>query len=238
MRLLVALHSPDLSRKVASFLESVSYSVEVVSRGDLAYTKALTNRYDLLIFSSELPYLDGCTLCRKLRREESIHTPVILLSEQKQLDYCLKSFAAGADDYLIKPFSLLELVARCRALLRRHQLSTQGEVLQVANLYYDSRAYQLSREGKVIELSAIPLRLVEYLMRISPEVATQYHLQQLITENGAKNSALRTHIHQIRQKIDKPFSYPLLHTIHGVGYRLAKKDAALSRGKLVTNLRG
>lgn len=223
MRLLVALHSPSLSSKIVSFLESFSYTVEAVSRGDLAYTKALANRYDLLILSSELTHLDGCAVCRRLRHEGSIHTPVILLSEQKKLDYCLKSFAAGADDYLIKPFSLLELAARCRALLRRHQLSIQEEILQVANLYYHSRSYQLSREGQTIQLSAIPLRLVEYMMRISPEVATQYHLQQLITDKAEKNSSLRTHIHQIRQKIDKPFAYPLLHTVHGVGYRLSEE---------------
>jgi len=138
----------------------------------------------------------------------------------------LQGLSAGADDYLIKPFALSELVARIEAILRRCQGSRKRQ-LQVADLCYDLDTLEASRAGQPIRLNPIGHKLLAILMQRSPAVVRREALEEALWGDHAPDSdALRSHIHQLRQVLDKPFDRPLLHTVHGVGFRLAEDSDA------------
>jgi DNA-binding response OmpR family regulator len=165
-------------------------------------------------------------VCAKLRASGS-STPVLMLTARDSLDDKLEGFASGADDYLIKPFSLLELEARLLALQRRQRppSETAHGLLQVDDLVFDTGTLQVSRAGRPIELPPIPLKLLEQLMRRAPHVVTRAELERAIWGDSPPDSnALRTHLHALRAAIDKPFSRPLLRTMRGFGYRLSESD--------------
>ena len=148
------------------------------------------------------------------------------LTARDQLDDRLEGFRAGADDYLIKPFALSELAARIEAVLRRSQGSSQ-RVLQVADLSYDLDTLEVKRAGRRLKLNPLGLKLLALLMQRSPHVLRREVLEEALWGDDCPDSdSLRSHIHQLRQVIDKPFPQPLLHTVHGLGYRLAEGDDA------------
>ncbi|MNY13707.1 Transcriptional activator protein CopR [compost metagenome] len=169
-----------------------------------------------------LPGLDGYSLCRRLRDEARSAVPVIMLTARDQLDDRLQGFKAGADDYLIKPFALSELAARIEAVLRRSQGAAR-RLLQVADLSYDLDTLEVSRAGCRLKLNPLGLKLLALLMQKSPHVLRREALEEALWGDDCPDSdSLRSHIHQLRQVIDKPFPRPLLHTVHGVGYRLVE----------------
>jgi DNA-binding response OmpR family regulator len=138
------------------------------------------------------------------------------------LDDRLQGFRSGADDYLLKPFALSELAARIEAVLRRSQGGGR-RILQVADLIYDLDTLQVSRAGKALKLNPIGLKLLAALMQKSPHVLRREVLEEALWGDDCPDSdSLRSHVHQLRQVIDKPFASPLLQTVHGVGYRLAE----------------
>jgi DNA-binding response OmpR family regulator len=138
----------------------------------------------------------------------------------------LAGFASGADDYLVKPFELLELEARLRALSTRAHAATSNRLLRVGDLSLNLDTLQVERAGAKITLSRIGLKLLELLMRESHRVVRRQELERLLWQDDPPDSdALRTHLHALRRAIDKPFAVPLLRTIHGIGYRLAAPDA-------------
>jgi DNA-binding response OmpR family regulator len=160
------------------------------------------------------------TLCRKLRQDARVNTPVIMLTARDSVDDKLAGFKAGSDDYLVKPFALPELHARVEAVLRRSQ-SQIGNQLTVADLSYDLDTLQVSRQGKTLKLHPIGLRLLEKLMKSSPHVVRREILQEVLWGDDIPDSdSLRSHIHLLRQVIDKPFDSSLIHTVHGIGYCL------------------
>ena len=148
----------------------------------------------------------------------------MLTARDTELDK-LEGFEAGADDYLTKPFSLPELLARLHALKRRQSVSSA--VLEVADLSFDPRTLIVSRAGRQVELTPIGLRLLEQLMRASPGVVTRAQIERTVWggEPPQSDAALRGHIHALRTAIDPGFGPKLLHTVHGIGYRLALEDA-------------
>jgi len=168
-----------------------------------------------------LPGIDGYTLCKRLREDARRDTPVIMLTARDQLDDRLQGFKSGADDYLIKPFALSELAARVEAVMRRAQGGGR-RALQVADLNYDLDTLEVTREGKLLKLNPVGLKLLAVLMQKSPHVLRREILEEALWGDDCPDSdSLRSHVHQLRQVIDKPFAKPLLHTVHGVGYRLA-----------------
>jgi DNA-binding response OmpR family regulator len=181
---------------------------------------ALTEDYDAIILDIMLPRMDGLTLCRKLREAGSKQTPVLMLTARDTLSDKLEGFDAGADDYLVKPFELEELAARIHALVRRSD-PLEARILQVADLEVDIGKRQVHRAGRSIELNRACMKILTMLMQASPNVVHRKEIEHALWSDMPPGSdALRTHIYTLRRAIDKSFVNHLIHTIHGVGYKL------------------
>lgn len=225
MRILLVEDNRDILANLADYLELKGYSVDCAQDGLSGLHLAVGNHYDLIVLDVMLPGLDGYSLCRRLREEARSSVPVIMLTARDQLDDRLQGFNAGADDYLLKPFALSELAARIEAVLRRSQGGVR-RLLQVADLSYDLDTLEVSRAGQRLKLNPLGLKLLALLMQRSPHVLRREALKEALWGDDCPDSdSLRSHIHQLRQTIDKPFPTPLLHTVHGVGYRLADDHA-------------
>jgi DNA-binding response OmpR family regulator len=182
------------------------------------------NDYDAIVLDLTLPGMDGLELCRQLR-ETGDNTPVLMLTARDTLEDKLKGFDSGADDYLVKPFALRELAARLKTLIKRARREQSPNPLRVADLVFDPETLHLERAGQKITLPPIPLKILDMLIRQSPRVVSRREIERRIWSNERPDSdALRAHIHVLRAAIDKPFSNPLLRTVHGMGYQLAAPD--------------
>jgi DNA-binding response OmpR family regulator len=220
MRILIVEDQPEILQNIADYLELKGYLVDCAYDGLGGLHLAVTQPFDLIILDLMLPGMDGITLCQRLRQEARLQTPIIMLTARDSVDDKLAGFQAGADDYLVKPFSLPELHARVEAVLRRGQTGLQN-VLEVGDLSYDMNSLTVTRQGKTLKLSPIGLKLLEKLMKSSPHVVRRETLEELLWGESLPGSdSLRSHIHTLRQAIDKPFSSPLLHTVHGIGFCL------------------
>jgi DNA-binding response OmpR family regulator len=218
MRILIVEDNRDILANLIDFLELKGHTVDCAENGMNGLHLAATEHFDLAILDIMLPGIDGFTLCQRLR-EGQHHLPVIMLTARDTLDDRLKGFSSGADDYLVKPFELSELEARIEAIVRR----TRGaqRQLQVSDLSFDLDTLNITRAGQSIKLNPIGLILLETLMRKSPSVVRREILEEAVWGDNAPDSdSLRSHIHALRQAIDKPFDSPLLHTMHGIGFKL------------------
>jgi len=227
MHILVIEDNPDLNANLIDYLGGRGHSVDVAYNGYAGLGFALEHRYDAIVLDLMLPGIDGLEVCARLRRE-GITTPVLMLTARDSLEDKLDGFASGADDYLIKPFALLELEARLEALSRRQrpESGSGAHQLRVADLVLDTGTWRVTRGGQSIELSPIPLKLLELLMQRAPQVVRRAELERAIWgDNPPDSDALRAHLHSLRSAIDKPFAVPLLHTVRGFGYRLSESDA-------------
>jgi DNA-binding response OmpR family regulator len=226
MHLLVVEDNPDLVANLIDFLGDRGHTVDVAYNGYAGLGFALENRYDAIVLDLMLPGIDGLEVCAKLRGAGAT-APVLMLTARDSLEDKLDGFASGADDYLIKPFALLELEARLQALSRRLQRKgeTSARQLQVGDLRLDTGTWQVTRSGKPIDLPPIPLKLLELLMQRSPQVVSRADMERTIWGDTPPDSdALRAHLHFLRSAIDKPFPTPLLHTVRGFGYRMSEAD--------------
>ena len=220
MRILVIEDNRDILANILDYLELKGFTVDCAQDGLSGMHLALTQPYDLIVLDIMLPGMDGYQLCQKLRQEADNNTPIIMLTARDALDDRLKGLHAGADDYLVKPFALSELVARIEAVLRRSS-GANKRVLEVADLRYDLETLEVSRAGQLLKLNPIGLKLLAILMQRSPAVVRRETLEEALWGDDIPDSdSLRSHIHQLRQTIDKPFATALLHTVHGVGFRL------------------
>lgn len=225
MRILAVEDNSDILANMLDYLSMKGYSVDCAQDGLSGLHLASTQHYDLLVLDVMLPGLDGFSLCQKLRQDMRSNTPVIMLTARDQLEDRLEGFRNGADDYLVKPFALSELAARIEAVLRRSKGSSNRQ-LQVADLTYDLDTLEVTRAGKPLKLHPVGLKLLAVLMRKSPHVVRREELEEALWGDDSPDSdSLRSHIHQLRQVIDKPFPQPLLFTVHGMGYRLKDGDA-------------
>ena len=224
MRILVIEDQPEILQNIADYLELKGYLVDCAYDGLGGLHLAVTQPFELIILDIMLPGMDGITLCQRLRQDARLQTPIIMLTARDSVDDKLKGFQAGADDYLVKPFSLPELHARVEAVLRRGQTGLKN-ILEVGDLSYDMNNLEVTRQGKTLKLSPIGLKLLETMMKRSPHVVRREVLEELLWgEDLPGSDSLRSHIHILRQTIDKPFSLPLLHTVHGIGYCLKATD--------------
>ncbi|GAB3382590.1 response regulator transcription factor [Azotobacter armeniacus] len=222
MRILVIEDNRDILANVLDYLELKGYTVDCAQDGLSGLHLAATEQYDLIVLDIMLPGIDGYQVCKRLRSDAGSETPIIMLTARDSLDDRLQGLNSGADDYLLKPFALSELVARIEAVLRRTQGSRKRQ-LQVGDLLYDLDTLSVSRAGKPLRLNPIGYKLLAILMQKSPAVVRREFLENALWGDDLPESdSLRSHIHQLRQALDKPFDRPLLHTIHGVGYRLVE----------------
>lgn len=226
MRILVIEDNRDILANVLDYLELKGYGVDCAQDGLSGLHLAATGHYDLIVLDIMLPGIDGYQVCKRLREDAGRDTPIIMLTSRDALGDRLQGLAAGADDYLIKPFALSELVARIEAILRRSQGARRHQ-LQIGDLHYDLDTLQASRSGQTLRLNPIGYKLLAILMQKSPAVVRREALEEALWgEDPPDSDSLRSHIHQLRQVLDKPFAKPLLHTLHGVGFRLAEDDDA------------
>jgi DNA-binding response OmpR family regulator len=222
MRILVIEDNRDILTNVLDYLQLKGYSVDCAQDGLTGLHLATSGHYDLIVLDIMLPGIDGYQVCKRLREEARNNIPILMLTARDALDDRLQGLQSGADDYLVKPFALSELVARIEAILRRSQ-GNRKRLLQVADLIYDLDTLDIRRAGQPLRLNPLGMKLLAILMQKSPAVVRREALEEALWGDDCPDSdSLRSHIHQLRQVLDKPFATPLLHTLHGVGYRLAE----------------
>jgi DNA-binding response OmpR family regulator len=217
----------DIADMVGAYLESRGYSVDYAADGVTGLHLAVVNDYDAIVLDLMLPGMDGLAVCRKLREEARRATPLLMLTARDTQRDKIAGLDAGADDYLVKPFDIHELEARLRALLRRHRGQVAAELLQVADLSLDTGTLRVQRAGQPLTLTPTDLKLLTVLMRASPRVVSRQEIEREVWGDLLPDSdTLRSHLYTLRKVIDRPFDRPLLHTVQGVGYRLADGDAS------------
>jgi DNA-binding response OmpR family regulator len=225
MRILVVEDHADVAETIGDFLASRGHEVEFASDGVRGLALAVATDYDALVLDRMLPGLDGAALCKRLRTESGKQTPVLMLTALGTTADKLSGFGSGADDYLVKPFDLAELEARLLALNRRASAPPHTRRLQIDDLAYDPEALVARRGGRVLNLSPTGRRIIEYLMRHSERVVPRVELERhLWGRNADDPESLRVHIHALRQAMDGDATTKLLHTVRGVGYRIARID--------------
>ena len=222
MRILIV----EDEKKMASFLErglkEEHYAVDIAYDGEKGWEYAMTNDYDLLILDWMLPKMSGVELCHKFRKEGKI-TPVLILTAKDSVEDKIKGLDQGADDYLTKPFSFEELLARIRALLRRPSHITDKTVLQCANLKLDLIKRQLWVGEQEISLSQKEFALLEFLMRHAGEVVSRTAIAEHVWDLhfDPMSNTIDVYINFLRKKIGETPSKSKIETIRGTGYRLA-----------------
>lgn len=227
LKILVIEDDPDLAANLVDFLEARGHLVDAAGDGVTGLRLATSQDFDVILLDLILPGMDGIALCHRLRREADNITPVLMLTARDSLEDKIAGLEAGADDYLVKPFSLREVAARIRALARRAQATPPMARLAVADLEFDTETYRVNRDGVALDLPPIPLRLLEALMRASPRVLSREELERAAWGDAPPDSdALRAHLHILRNAIDKPFGRPMLRTLRGLGWQIAPPDGA------------
>ena len=220
LQILVVEDHGLLRAQIAALLRDAGHVVEEASDGRLGLQMALEQPPDVLVLDLGLPGLDGVRLCRALRASTPVHVPVLMLTARDSLDDKAQGFAAGADDYLVKPFAGEELLWRCRALSRRHRLG-QPHVLVLGDLRLDRTRNRAERAGKCLDLPPIAYQLLLHLAQAWPRTVTRSELVRSVWGSEPPESdPLRSHLYLLRQALDKPFATPMLKTVHSVGYTL------------------
>jgi len=227
MRILIVEDHPDILANLYGFLEPKGHVLDAARNGYAALALASENDYDVIVLDIGLPGLNGLELCQKLRGELALATPVLMLTARDSLSDKVAGFDSGADDYLVKPFSLVELDVRLKALVRRSEgRSAASNKLRFGELVFDPDIQQASRENQPVNLTRTGYILLHALLKAAPRIVSRDTLEQAVWgEDRPDSDALRTHIHALRQGLDKPFAYPMLITVPGAGYRLALPDA-------------
>jgi len=221
LRILVIEDNMDIAENIADFFEDEGHTLDFASEGIGGLYLALNETFDVIILDLMMPGMDGLTLCRKLREEADAYTPVLMLTARDTLDDKLTGFESGADDYLVKPFALEELDARVKALVRMGKNRQKQTTLTVADLELNPHTQEVKRNGVPIALGKIRFQLLKILMKASPGVVTRKDLEYALWGDSPPGSdALRTHLYKLRNKIDKPFDSNLIHTVHGVGFKI------------------
>lgn len=211
--------------KIASFIEkglkAAGFAVDSASTGPEGLHFALTEPYDAAIIDLMLPGLDGLTVIKRMRRE-NVNTPVIILSAKASIDDRVLGLESGGDDYLTKPFSFSELLARIQALLRRAEGTAEPTRLRVGDLTMDLITRKVVRQDQTIDLQPREFALLEYLMRNAGRVVSKTMIMEHVWDYhfDPMTNVVEARISRLRNKIDKPFSKKLIHTLRGVGYVL------------------
>ena len=223
MKILVIEDEYKIARAVRLGLEQERAVVEVCEDGPRGLAAAEGDDYDVIVLDRMLPGgIDGIEICERLRRAGN-KTPILMLTAKVQIRDRVAGLNAGADDYLTKPFSFEELLARIRALMRRPQ-DTIDNILTVADLSLDTIRYEVSRGGKPIELTQTEFALLEYLMRNAGRTLSKTTIINHVWDfdSDVLPNTVEAYIGYLRNKIDKPFPKvaPLIHTVRGFGYKL------------------
>jgi len=225
MKILIIEDNSDLAANLGDFLELQGHIVDFAKDGILGLELASTQDFDAILLDIMLPGMNGLEVCHQLRKVAKKATAVLMLTAKDSVEDKLLGFDYGADDYLVKPFSLREVNARLMALHRRANNAVIQEILEVADLKLDLGTLITKRGEQIVKLTPIELRILEILMRKSPNLVTRHALEEEIWgEFPPDSDTLRTHIHGLRTAIDKHNDKKLLETVRGVGFRIAPPD--------------
>ena len=220
-RVLIIEDHRDIAEMLYDYFERRDYELDYASDGRMGFNLANQNEYDIILLDLMLPEMDGIDVCRKLREDCKNYTPILMMTARDTLQDKVKGLDMGADDYLVKPFEILELEARIKALMRRKGQISQQEVLEVGELKLDTGTLEVVRGDTPIYLSPIGLKILTILMKESPKVVSRNQLEHEIWGDILPDSdTLRSHMYNLRKQIDKPFKTPLLQTIQSRGYRI------------------
>lgn len=226
MKLLVIEDNADIVANLHAFLEPKGYVLDVAHNGISGLTMAVEGAYDAVVLDLTLPGLDGLDVARRLRKDFRRATPILMLTARDTLEDKVLGFDSGSDDYMVKPFSLVELDVRLKALVRRASGSQVSSVVRFADVCFDPHTFEATRGGQRLELTPTGYKLLAALLREAPKLVSRDSLEQEVWGDDRPDSdALRTHIHSLRLVLDKPFGRPLLKTLPGIGYRLVDPDA-------------
>lgn len=221
--LLVEDHQ-ELAGTVGDFLEAQNYAVDFAADGLLAMHLAVTQQFDAIILDVMLPGLDGLSVCKRLRKDAQLTTPIIMLTARDQLDDKLSGFDVGADDYLVKPFDLPELVARVEALIRRGKGISSA--YSVGDLSMNLDTMEVRRGDTDIKLSRTLFDILKILLREAPKVVPRETIERELWGDDLPDSdTLRSHLYNLRRAVDKPFDHPMIETLAGRGYRIRTRNA-------------
>lgn len=229
MRILVVEDNPDIVANLYAFFEPRGHHLDSAANGYAGLALARENRYDVIVLDVMMPGMNGMEMCRKLRSELLISTPLLMLTARDTLQDKLTGFDSGADDYVVKPFSLAELDVRLQALVRRaRNSSVANTTLRVGDLSFNTATYRAARGGRTLTLTKTGFILLKALMQGAPHVVTREELEfQVWGDNPPDSDALRTHIHALRQTLDKTEPTPMLRTVPGIGFQLVTPNDAL-----------
>lgn len=224
IRILVVDDNPDILANVRDFLSMKDgWAPETASTGLEALERIERSTYDLVILDIGLPDTDGITITKKLRADGRT-VPILMLTARDTIDDRVEGLTSGADDYLIKPFSLRELAARVEALLRRSGASSSGR-LSVGPLTLDLKTLRVEREGRDIRLNPTCLQMLRELMQQSPGIVSRNRLEAVLWQGEPPASdSLRSNLYLLRQAVDKPFEHSLIHTHPGLGWSISNFD--------------
>jgi len=220
-RILVVEDEPKVSGFLLAGLQSEQFTVDLAEDGHLALDLLTANRYDTIILDLNIPKMDGLGVLTRIR-EKGFATPVIVLTARSAVEDRVKGLEAGADDYVVKPFSFEELLARIRALLRRR--SAPEVVLRAGDLELDRVHRKVTRAGRPIEVTQKELAVLECLMENAGQAVTRSMLYERVwnTRDEGMTNLVDVYVNYLRSKIDKNFELKLIQTVRGVGYRLVK----------------
>ncbi len=221
MRALLIEDDNDVASYVSKGLKEQGYTVDIASDGKEGLGLASTESYDVMIVDRMLPKLDGLSILKSIRAAEN-HTPVIILSALGEVDDRIKGLKSGGDDYIVKPFSFSELLARMEALIRRSEVTPDAAVtsLGVGDLEMDLLSRKVTRAGVKIDLQSREFKLLEYLVKHQGQVVTRTMLLENVWNYhfDPQTNVIDVHISRLRAKIDKEFDHPLIRTVRGAGY--------------------
>ena len=226
MRLLLVEDDSELARNVVEYLEP-EHHVDHVLDGQSGLALCAASSYDAVLLDVMLPRLDGLEVCRRLREDLGLRLPVVMLTAKDTLEDKVAGFDAGADDYLVKPFALKELAVRLQALHRRTaRAADEPLVLAFEDLQLDLGRMRASRSGRPLRLTRVGLTILERLLRAAPQMVRREQLErELWPDYPVGEGVLRTHVYSLRKQIDRGEQRPLVHTVHGIGYRIGAEDA-------------
>lgn len=218
-KLVVAEDDPAVRNAVQRVLELEGYSVVVTKDGVAALDAILSNPPDAVVMDVMMPFSDGLSVCRELRRRAN-RTPILLLTARHEIGDRVAGLDAGADDYLVKPFSIDELLARVRALLRRNAPNTTSTILQLADLSLDPTRREVRRGLRLVDLTKTEFDLLQVLLEQTGIVLSREYLYEHIWgfDFETNSKSLDVYIGYLRRKIEQDDETKLLHTVRGVGY--------------------
>lgn len=223
MRVLIVEDDRKISAYVKRGLEEQGYAVDAAYTGREALDWAAVVNFDLIILDIMLPEMDGLTVCRTLRDRDT-QVAILMLTARDAIEDRVAGLDVGADDYLVKPFALTELLARLRALARRRSTNaSRSSLLQIADLTLDTLTRRVRRGGQFIELTAKEYAVLECLLRDPDRILSRTEIAEYVWNYDVYNQSnvVDVYIRNLRRKIDDPFEVRLIHTIRGAGYRLS-----------------